>query len=368
MQLPKRSFAITAASRHNVPLLFGVFAIWDGGKTVSGIRIGRGMAEVLSGDADSLHVIDTEGNRALAYADEFKFQHVPFEPPHGSLDYLAAINQCVAAGAKVIMVDTVTHEHYGIGGYLDTIEAAQEELVKRWRMPNEPRSLDKVKFSAINVAAARRKELVRNIEQLGRRGVALIFCFRASEKVRPRKKGTASNQENGEDSKMVEMGYMPDTKESLMFLMTASALLMPRAKGVPTWNPEKPGERLMVKLPGYFDGIFRDGEQLNEEHGRAMARWAKGDAAPPSAPPATTTPTEREARSKENITTLASRVSVFKQFLAASSSVKQFDQRWNRSESVALRGELDDETLDKLEVEKLDLRELVEKRERGEVR
>jgi hypothetical protein len=283
VQLPKRSFEIIPAKRHNVPLLFGVFAIWDGGKTVSGIRVGRGMTEVLSGDPDSLHVIDTEGNRALAYADQFRFQHVPFAPPHGSLDYLAAISQCVSAGAKVIMVDTVTHEHYGIGGYLDTIEAAQAELVKRWRMPDTPQSLDKVKFSAINVAASKRKELVRNIEQLGRAGVALIFCFRASEKVRPRKKGQQGGE--GDDSKMVEMGYMPDTKESLMFLMTASALLMPRAKGVPTWKPEKPGEQLMVKMPGYFEGIFHDGEQLNEEQGRRMALWAKGSDAPPGRTP-----------------------------------------------------------------------------------
>jgi hypothetical protein len=75
---------------------------------------------------------------------------------------------------------------------------------------------------------------------------------------------------------MVEMGYMPDTKESLMFLMTASALLMPRAKGVPTWQSEKPGEQLMIKMPGYFNGIFQPGEALNEEHGRRMAMWAKG--------------------------------------------------------------------------------------------
>ena len=129
-------------------------------------------------------------------------------------------------------------------------------------------------YDAINVAASKRKELVRNVEQLGRQGVAIIFCFRASEKVRPRKKGQAGGGDD--DSKMVEMGYMPDTKESLMFLMTASMLLMPRAKGVPTLQPEKPGEQLMVKVPGYFAGLFNPGEQLNEAHGRRMAEWARG--------------------------------------------------------------------------------------------
>lgn len=318
MQLPKRSFEISPARRHNVPLLFGLFAIWDGGKTVSGIRVGRGMAEVLAGDADSLHVIDTEGNRALAYADRYKFQHVPFAPPHGSLDYLAAINQCVDHGAKVIMIDTVTHEHYGIGGYLDTIEAAQYELLKRWQKEENARNLDKVRYSAINVASAKRKELVRHIEQLGRSGVALIFCFRASEKVKPRKKGDASGDD---DSKMVEMGYMPDTKESLMFLMTASALLMPRAKGVPTWHPEKPGEKIMVKVPGQFEGLFRDGEQLNEEHGRAMARWHKGEtvdgATKGSAP-------------------IEQRVIECMKFLEGATTSAKLKQRYGRAETVTL--------------------------------
>lgn len=350
MNLPKRDVQISDAVRKNVPLLFGIFAIWDGGKTLSGIKVGRGMAEVLTGDPDNVYVIDTEGNRALAYAwdperpdSTYKFQHVPFEPPHGSLDYLQFINTCVARGAKVIVVDTVTHEHYGIGGYLDTIEAAQDELVRRWKMPDTPQSHDKVKFSAINVAASRRKELVRNVEQLGRSGVAIIFCFRASEKVRPRKKGQSGG---GGDDKMIEMGYMPDTKESLMFLMTASALLMPRAKGVPTWHPEKPGEQLMVKLPQQFaSGVFRDGDALNEEHGRKMARWHMGGHAD-AVTPLRSQIASAGALVAEERAALDDRYAKARKFIAGAKASTIMKSRWSLPQTESLREELDVETRD----------------------
>jgi len=339
LALPKRDIVISKARRQNVPLLFGIFAIWDGGKTVSGIRIGRGMAKVLAGDPDQLYVIDTEGNRALAYADQYAFNHVPLVPPHGSLDYLATILHCVNKGARVIMVDTVTHEHYGIGGYLDTIASEQERLAALWKL-SKPEG---AKWAATNVAASRRKELVRHVEQLGKEGVAIIFCFRASEKIRIPKKGAKNDQGERE---VVEMGYMPDTKESLMFLMTASALLMPRAKGVPTWRSEKPGESLMIKLPSYFEGIFRDGEQLNETHGEVMAKWAHGD-------------DDGVSNSKP----LNERLAECLAFLSKVEKSALLRARYKRSEIVALRRELDDEGRLKLDEKYDELLSSLEERE-----
>ena len=92
---PSRVFPVSVAKRAKVPLLVGLFGPSGSGKTYSALRLATGITSVAGGD---IYVIDTEANRALHYADTFKFQHVPFSEPFGSLDYLAVLRQCVCAG------------------------------------------------------------------------------------------------------------------------------------------------------------------------------------------------------------------------------------------------------------------------------
>jgi hypothetical protein len=70
---------------------------------------------VLGGD---IYFIDTEARRALHYADRFKFQHVDFRAPFGPLDYIDAIQHCRDKGGRVIIIDSMTHEHDGEGGVM----------------------------------------------------------------------------------------------------------------------------------------------------------------------------------------------------------------------------------------------------------
>lgn len=51
--------------------------------------------------------------------------------------------------------------------------------------------------------------------------------------------------------------------------------------GTPTWHPENPGEKLAVKRPDHLINIVRDDEQLTEEVGARLARWASGNAVDP---------------------------------------------------------------------------------------
>jgi hypothetical protein len=69
---------------------------------------------------------------------------------------------------------------------------------------------------------------------------------------------------------------MPIAGEEFTFEMTTMALLYPGSNGVPTWNPEMPGEKIMRKLPEQFLGMMNDGKAMSEDHGEKLALWARG--------------------------------------------------------------------------------------------
>lgn len=249
-----REFTIKTATRESVPLLCGLIAPSGGGKTFSALRLATGIQRVTGGD---IHVIDTESRRALHYADKFKFKHLEFKQPFGSLDYLAAIKHCADNGAGVIVVDSMSHEHEGPGGYLMT-HAAEIERMSR----GDASKAEKLTFAAWIKPASERRQLINGILQTP---ANMIFCFRAKEKLK---------LERGKDP--LALGWMPIAGEEFIYEQTVCALLYPGAKGVPTWAPTMPGERAMMKLPEQFLGMIDDGKQMSEEHGQKLAEWAKG--------------------------------------------------------------------------------------------
>ena len=121
-----RIFTDKLAVREMTPLLTALTSPSGGGKTYSALRLATGMQKVLGGE---IFHVDTEASRALHYADQFKFHHVPFGPPFASLDYLEAIQHCARRGARIIIVDSMSHEHEGQGGHLD-FHAKEEVRLK----------------------------------------------------------------------------------------------------------------------------------------------------------------------------------------------------------------------------------------------
>src|SRR5581483_7738128 len=153
-----RSFEDKPAVRERVPLLVGLVGPSGSGKTFSALRMATGIQRVAGGD---IYVIDTEAKRALHYADMFKFRHIPFLAPFGSLDYLAAINHCVKKGAKTIVIDSMSHEHKGPGGVLEEHQAEMERLAAAWKT-----SLDKTNMPAWAAPKAKRRTLLNAITQM----------------------------------------------------------------------------------------------------------------------------------------------------------------------------------------------------------
>lgn len=249
-----RTFHHQAAIRSRVPLLIGLTGPSGGGKSKSALRLADGMRSV---DAGKVFLVDTESNRALHYADEHAFEHVAFAAPFGPLDYVAALEHCVANGASVVIVDSVSHEWDGLGGVLDL----HDREVQRMSGGDERKAL------AVNMLgwARAKKEHGMFVRMLLQIPCHVILCFRAKPKMKIKR---------GKEPE--ERGFMAIGAEDLIYELAANCLLMPGAKGVPTWAPVEEGEKATVKLPGWAAAMFPAGQPLDEATGAKLARWAAG--------------------------------------------------------------------------------------------
>lgn len=262
MNAPARKFEVQDAAQAATggrPLLIGLMGPSGGGKTFSALRLATGIQNVAGGD---IFGIDTEARRMLHYTDRFKFKHMQFDAPFGSRDYLAAIEQAVAAGAGVVIIDSMSHEHEGTGGCLDLHDQELDRMAG-----NDFAKRDRMNMLAWQKPKAARRAMINGILQIP---ANFIFCFRAKEKLK-----LVPGQ------KPVPQGFMPIAGEELVFEMTVNCLLLPHANGVPTWRSDQIGERLMMKLPEQFRGIFEKEQPLSEDIGQKLAAWAKGGTTSP---------------------------------------------------------------------------------------
>lgn len=259
MNAPTRTFAARPAKREAVPLLIGLCGPSGSGKTFSALRLATGIQTVTGGD---IYGIDTEARRMLHYADLFKYQHIQFDAPFSSADYLAALQECVARGAKTIIVDSLSHEHESAGGLLDTHEKELDRLAGA-----DPARREKLKFLAWQKPKAARRALITGLLQLN---ANFIFCFRAKATVKPVKIGGKVE--------IVPQGYLPIAGEELLFEMTVNMMLPPHSGGMPIWDSENAGEKFFMKLPVQFKTLFAGAKPLDENIGARLAEWAKGGA------------------------------------------------------------------------------------------
>jgi len=281
-----RTFEATDGVREQVPLLMGIMSPSGGGKTYSALRLATGMQQIMGGD---IYGVDTENGRMKHYADQFKFKHVPFAPPFGSLDYLEALKYCNRQGARITIVDSMSHEHIGEGGYLETAEAVIDRIAG-----NDYKKREAVKMLGWAKAGPLRQKMIEGIKQLDG---CFIFCFRAKEKTKPVKKDGKTE--------IIDMGFMPIAGEEWVYEMAVNCMLEPRSEGVPTWRSDHIGERLMMKLPAQFKNIFAEQKALDEDIGRALAEWARGGSSSSPAsggakPAAPTSPTDERAAGNQD--------------------------------------------------------------------
>jgi len=253
------SYVFKPAVREACPLLIGLVGPSGCGKTFSALRVATGIQKVRSGN---IVFVDTEARRALHYADDFKFTHCQFQEPFGSLDYVEVIKAASKESNEgVVIVDSMSHEHEGMGGYLMFHDAeckrlghgdSKKEEAAQWRAWAKP--------------AANRQLLINTILQIP---AAFIFCFRAKEKSAMVKKT------NGLGYDIVTLGWQAIAGDAFVFEQTIRCLLPAGCEGVPDWSAEG-REHGVPKCPEALKPIMINSRQLDERHGEELALWAAG--------------------------------------------------------------------------------------------
>ncbi len=254
------------AVREDVWLLIGLAGGTGSGKTYTAMRLAAGIS-----GGEPFAVIDTEARRALHYADQFKFHHADLDAPFSPQRYGEAVMAAVAAGYKVIVIDSVSHEHEGDGGILDM----QESELQRMAGNDYAKRDACLQASWIKPKREHKRLFVQKVLQAR---AHIIFCMRAEDKTELKKidgklKMVPKASLTGLD------GWIPICEKRFPFELTASFLLTADAPGMP-----KP-----IKLQEQHRALFPIDKPITEESGQRLAAWAKGSqpkAAAASAPQA----------------------------------------------------------------------------------
>ncbi len=259
------------AVREETHVLVGLAGPSSSGKTFSALRLARGMVD----DMSQVYMIDTESGRGLHYVDQFPgYQYAALDPPFSPSAYLEALKAAEAAGARVIIVDSMSHEHEGPGGILEMHEQNLQRMAG-----NDYAKRERVKFTAWIEPKREHNRFVNTVLQVR---AHLIFCFRAKDKLVMQKNAQGKNEP-------VSAGWQPICSDRFEYEMTAMLLLPPGAKGIPQIGAQA------EKIPEQFTGLVRQGEQISEDLGRRFSEWARGGAETQKHSPVTQghTPLER---------------------------------------------------------------------------
>jgi hypothetical protein len=98
--------AFKRAERSQLWLRLAIMGPSGSGKTFTALRIAKGIAERIGGLPPA--VIDTEGRSASKYADRFTFDADNLEDKNID-NYLSSMNECIGAGYKVLVIDSLSH-------------------------------------------------------------------------------------------------------------------------------------------------------------------------------------------------------------------------------------------------------------------
>lgn len=122
------TFQIETATRSKAKLRIGIAGPSGSGKTYSALKLAYG----LTGNWNTIGVIDTEQRSASLYSHLGEYKVIPFDPPYSPTRYIEAIKLFESSGIEVIVIDSMTHEWQGSGGVLEMHEAE----TNRMRVPN----------------------------------------------------------------------------------------------------------------------------------------------------------------------------------------------------------------------------------------
>ncbi len=230
------SFEAKKATRKGTPALIGLWGPSGSGKTYSAILVARGLV----GPKGKIVIVDTENGRAEFYATlAGGWHHIDFQPPFTPPRYMEAMAAAEAAGADVIIMDSMSHVWEGEGGVLDMADAGKTkdgrplQGIKKWQAP-------KMSYK-------------RMMNALLRSQAHVLFCLRAKEKI---------TQIGGE---IVSGGPVPICEKNFIYEMTVAAML-----------DENHQPAMPIKVPEDMVTVIQAGRLLTIGTGGKIAEWVSG--------------------------------------------------------------------------------------------
>ena len=246
------SYTFRRAVRESVPLIIGLSGGTGSGKTMSAMRLAKGMSQ-----GKPFCVIDTENGRASHYADQFTFDVLDLRAPFTPDAYAKAISAADQAGYSVIVVDSMSHVWAGDGGVLDW----QEHELDRMAGDNWQKR-EACKMAAWIKPKMAHKHMMQGLLQVK---AHIILCFRAEEKIEMvRVDGKLEVRKK--ESLVGKDGWVPICEKSVPFECTCSFLLLASNPGIP--NP--------IKLQEQHKAFFNPKGCIDEYSGEQLAKWASG--------------------------------------------------------------------------------------------
>lgn len=221
---------IRPAVRAGSKLVIGIAGQSGSGKTLTALYMARGMVD----NASEIGFLDTENRRGSLYADDLDGPFMigdlfyPFSPAR----YAEAIKEFQAAGVKVLIVDSISHEWES-----GCMEIAEAPLLRGKKMADWKK------------AKAEHKKLMTVLLQSD---MHVICCIRAAEKT-----------DFSNPSKPASLGVQPLCEKNFMFEMTASIMMFNEGMN-----------QQHLKIPRDLKGVFGDGNSyLGIETGKAIIAW-----------------------------------------------------------------------------------------------
>ncbi len=236
--------------------MVGFYGKSGSGKTMSALLFARGIV----GPAGRIVLVDSENGRGSLFADMIPggYKTIDLDAPFSPDRYEGAI-VAAEAQADCVVVDSMTHEHNGEGGVLDWAEAELQKMGGGDN--NKMRSWIKPKMA--------HKMMV---QRLLRCKCALICCLRGEEKTHIIKDGQKNKVVTDEFSTPI---YDP---RFLFELLITFETVHKNGQG---------GYVIARKLthPAIGPLMPKDGEQIGERHGAALAAWCANPGSKPAAAP-----------------------------------------------------------------------------------
>lgn len=300
------SYTFRRAVREQVPLIIGLSGGTGSGKTMSAMRLAKGMSY-----GKPFCVIDTENGRASHYADQFVFDVLDLRAPFSPEAYAKAIQAADTAHYPVIVVDSMSHEWAGEGGVLD----AQERELDRMA-GDDWKKREACKMAAWIKPKGAHKHMMQTLLQVK---AHLLLCFRAEEKIEMvRVDGRLEVRKK--DTLIGKDGWVPICEKNVPFEATCSFLLLAS-------NPGKPHP---IKLQEQHKPFVKPDHCIDEYAGEQLAKWAMGGTILP--PPATVLePTVKEVLGDLAGTTMTAQDYISK--IKLSESVRECSQAGNEAEA-----------------------------------